>query len=235
MYNTYMLTNEGPSIDLEKEQTKIFVQNTFARSLRDLEAGDVITFGGFYAEKSNARASTFGGKVSFNEENLHAPEEELERVCWHEIQHGLWSQEAEESEGTQQHWAFAFHPSFEGLHTRMKVHYDGYIQEKYPFYKKLLPLPQTYDDMETSASNYTHPDEVLALLRAYQKYLEQVHKSAETVATQPYEFIEAFIPEDLAFLNRARREDLAREVLRDKPDIVPSDGVGFSLTMEDMD
>jgi hypothetical protein len=109
-------------------------------------------------------------------------------------------------------WAFTFNKDFVDIHNRMNEFYKKNKEEGYPFDKKMYELPPiNYQELGDRSDSYDHYDELLALLRGYQTYLRQKEAGIET-HTQPYEFIEAFIPDDLKLLDRNYREKILNDI-----------------------
>lgn len=217
----------------ELEAKKAVVQQTFRDVSRDFGLAEVATFQGFYSENSNARARYLGNEFSFNERFLSIPDEEVERVVCHELQHILNTEVLYKGENPEFAWLFVFHPSFKDLHQRMKAHYEKHKREGYSFGKEVKGLPAGYDDMISSAVNYAHPDEVLALLRGYERYLVQKEEKGG-VSHDPYEFVDAFTPADLKFLDDEYRMKVGQEVLKQKPEVIPGKQKRLSLVKEDL-
>ena len=206
---------ELQSKDTEIESKKTSVQKRLDEAAKTLGIDEVLQFKGYYYEDSNARAKNSNGKeISFNKKFLDRPIEELDRVAWHEAQHVLWN-EAGSGENPQYLWLFAFHPDFEDLHKRMESFFNRHKAEGYPFGKNFSPLPKDYDDLsKVESDSYVHPNELLALLRGYERYLRQVQENGENLEHHPYEFIGAFKPADLEFLSEEERKTLGDEVLK---------------------
>ncbi len=224
--------DEKPKNEVEKEA----IEKTYAGAIHELGADNFATFGGYYYEDNNQRARASGSAITVNERFLDIPEDEILRVSRHETQHVINSHRFNElvDEEGKALFAFVLHPRFKDLHHRMESFYSRQQQKGYPFNKTVQPIPTKYSALGNYSVDYTHPDEVLALLRGYQCYLIQKEKGL-AVKTEPYEFIEAFIPEDLELLNEQVRFKLATEVIANNPHILDSvEGNHVVVTEEDM-
>lgn len=133
---------------------------------------------------------------------------ELERLSDHEVQHVLYS--AEEV-GDETLWLFVFSEEFKDIYKRMKSYYDGQVALGVEFKKGVGELPTDYASMETANTNYVNPDELLAMLRAYKKYLEQA-ADGKNPKPKPYEFIEAFKEGDVKWLDVKYRSEIVRGI-----------------------
>jgi hypothetical protein len=215
--------DEVPPNDLEIEKNGI--KEEYLKAIDEMGASNFATFGGFYHKDDNGRARTSGTVITVNEKYLDIPKDEIERVSRHEVQHVINEQRFRElgAEGGKGLYAFVLHPSFKDLHDRIEKHFLEQVQKGYHFNKGVKPIPNRYGDIAGLASvDYAHPDEVLALLSGYKHYLRQIGDGL-SVNTQPYEFIEAFIPEDLELLDENTRFRLACDLLGDSPNILNSD------------
>jgi hypothetical protein len=213
--------NESPPDNLEV--AKHDMEQIYIQALEEMGISDIATFGGFFREENNSRAKAGWREVMVNEAWLDIPQDEAERVARHEAQHIVNSQRLFElDEQGKGLFAFVLHPNFIELHGRLESTFNTYKQQGYPFKKIVKPIPARYADIEGPFDNYAHPDELLALLRGYEQYLKQVEQGVD-VNPQPYEFIDAFKPEDLALLDEQYRFKLATEVLNANPTILDTE------------
>jgi hypothetical protein len=224
--------DEKPETEAEKEA----VEKTYTETIHELGMDGIVTFGGYYNEDSNQRAKASGTVLTVNERYLDIPEDERQRISHHEVQHGIncYRFNTFDEEEGKILFAFVLHPRFEDLHHRMESFYNIHRQRGYPFNKKVQPIPLKYSDLSDYSVDYTHPDEVLALLRGYQCYLKQLTTGME-VKTEPYEFIEAFVPGDLELLEEQVRFKLATEVTTKNTHLLDSvKGNPFTLEEKDL-
>lgn len=221
---------------IESSVQKEAVTQTYLGAIRELGAEGFTTFDGFYYEDSNARAKASGTTIMANEKFLDIAEDERLRVSQHETQHAINSYRIDElgAEERKALYAFVLHPTFKDLHDRVESVYNRYLQLGYPFGKTVQPVPEKYSDIEGFV-HYTHPDEILALLRGYECYLKQKETGMD-VRTEPYEFIEAFIPQDLELLDEQVRFKLATEVIEKNPHILEiPESEPITIREEDLD
>lgn len=199
------------------------VATAFGGSLpRVLGPALLARYAGYFFDDINARAVTTGAtEVRFNERYLFQAQHEIERVISHELQHvrnrtdpGVDNPEAA-TYPAEDLYLFLFHPKTASLIERMNQLFEHYKKQGYPFGKS-VQLPSW--ENKADPTNYTSYDELLALLRGYEVYRRQLETSPN-ISFQPYEFIEAFQPEDLSYLDPLYRHKLAQEVLSSRPDI----------------
>ncbi|KKR42547.1 MAG: hypothetical protein UT76_C0021G0046 [Candidatus Woesebacteria bacterium GW2011_GWB1_40_12] len=216
IYNHHM----DKETSVENGSQKEAVAQSYVDAFQELGAEGFATFDGFYYEDSNARAKTSWTTIMSNEKYLDICEDERQRVSQHETQHAINSHRFDElgEEDRKALYAFVLHPKFKDLHDRVESVYNRYLRSGYPFGKTVQPLSEKYSDIEGFV-HYTHPDEILALLRGYECYLKQKEIGME-VRTEPYEFIEAFVPQDLEFLDEQVRFKLAAELIEKNPHIL---------------
>lgn len=204
------------------------ISGTFNGIFEGLGISSFTKFNGFFYQDSPMRANAsqvpaFSLKivVTYNEKYCDSPEDEIERVAFHEGQHAITRADylremREEGRKISSLYAFALHPSFHSLHQRITNYFYEKVDEGVEFGKTVDPPYSHYSELSNTKS-YTHPEEVLALLRAYQHYLDQIDAGMD-VTTQPYEFIEAFEEEDLRFLDQELRMELKQEVMEQNPE-----------------
>lgn len=154
----------------------------------------------------------------FNEKHLSMPDDEKQRIAYHEAQHAYNRTVLNQTGHPEEAYLFVLHPSFKNLHERMKKRFKKHTAEGYPFAKTFPPLPTTLDEATNPSDTYVRYDEVLALLRAYSVSLKQ-NELGQTPNSQPYEFVEAFIPEDLKLLENDYRAELAKKLLGDDEEL----------------
>lgn len=190
------------------------IQQAFTQAAEEM--GVDISFEGFYNEDSNARAKRMGiNTIMFNEKFLDIPQDELQRVGYHEIQHV----ENTDISNTDQLWGFTFTDQFKDIHNRMLVFYKKHLAEGSVFEKRMYEnVPKDYNEMALHEDSYDHWDELLAHLKAYEIYLRQKAAGVETT-TQPYEFLEAFKPEDLRLLDKDYRQKMVESLGKRLKDI----------------
>lgn len=184
---------------------RLFIAEQFPKAAKELEVEGIARFEGFYASDYNdrSRASTY--RIGFNERLVdNISQEEVERDMYHELQH--IRNHAIEAELPDYHRMgdFVYNPKFKDMFLRMKSHFDRHKETGYPFGKTVPDKP----DRGGFGFTYTEPDELLALLRGYDRYVKQKEVGKE-IKTEPYEFIDAFIPDDLEFLDYNNRLKLA--------------------------
>lgn len=192
------------------------IQQAFTEAAEEM--GVDISFEGFYNENSNSRAKRTGiNTIVFNEKFLDIPQDELQRVGYHEIQHV----ENTDVLNTNQLWAFTFTDQFKDIHNRMLVFYKKHLAEGSVFGKRMYEnVPKDYNEMALHEDSYDHWDELLAHLKAYEIYLRQKTAGIK-ITTQPYEFIEAFKPEDLRLLDKDYRQQVVESLGERLKDIKP--------------
>jgi hypothetical protein len=101
----------------------------------------------------------------------------------------------------------------------MLVFYKKHLAEGSVFEKRMYEnVPKDYNEMALHEDNYDHWDELLAHLKAYEIYLRQKAAGVETT-TQPYEFLEAFKPEDLRLLDKDYRQKMVESLGKRLKDI----------------
>lgn len=202
------------------------IQQVFTQAAKEM--GVNISFEGFYNEDSNARARRMGiNTIVFNEKFLDIPQDELQRVGYHEVQHVQNNGEFDRPD-TGQTWAFTFTDQFKDLHDRMLEFYKTKLSEGAVFEKKMYEnAPKNTDEMAQHSDSYDSWDELLAHLKAYEVFLRQKEAGLETT-TQPYEFIEAFRLEDLQLLDRNYRQKIVDD-FGEKLEIFRSESKDFSI------
>ena len=172
-----------------------------------------VSFGGFKVlNNPKARAEVINNQIFINSFWLgKMTKDEIERVIANEVQHTLtdFLRDKKGLEIGGLHNAKAF----QELQQRIGELYDKTIEEKGNVFAK-------------TKSQYQEIWEVLSLLRSYEIYLDQI-KRGIPVTTHPYEFIDAFKPEDLDFLN----ENYLFEITKD---FEPETGQGTKITYEDL-
>jgi hypothetical protein len=176
-------------------------------------------WGGFQDLPENVFAKTAENQVTyFNGNKLDLPDYLIQRILVHEVQHQLNQRVWGSTMDSPSTWAFVFHPKFDDLYSRMKGFYDEKEESGYPFKKNFWGRSENWgEELSRRGQCYTHFDEVLALLRGYELFVEQ-QKKGILMETYPFEFIEAFCEEDLMFLDLGVREQLYEEMLRDAPE-----------------
>ena len=187
-----------------------------------MEINDHVVFKGFYNSDFNDRAKTSGREISINLAFLERiSHDELERVVYHELQHVLNNRERDESAPGDfcEGWLFMFHQAVEDLHQRMLQFFTQHKNQGYQFSKSVSNIPKDINFVDPPSLNYFHPDELLALLRGYKKYLDQKTRNPN-IESEPYGFIDAFKPEDLVLLDLKERLKLANEVCTNRPEII---------------
>ena len=207
---------------VSKNAVKNIIAKEFEQAVGGLGLKGFAVFGGFYNEATNARAATNRSSFRFNEHYLEISPEERERVIWHEAQHiQNYQQLSTNSFPQSELWRlFALHPIYAPIHARMMAYYQEQHAAGYPFRKAVDPEPpKSIVELGWGNINYADPDELLALLRGYDRFLRQGGESGK-IAYAPYEFIPAFIPENLELLDLNFRHQLAREVIAKNPDVL---------------
>lgn len=182
------------SVELTRHVEKFLEESGYSKDL----------FGGIIRlkkDKDNVRAEVIYGKIFFNEywiDNLS--KEEIERLVAHEAQHirtdYLRDNDKVKLGGLYQD------ERFKKLQERIGVQFEKIIREKGP----ILAKPVEF---------YQAPWEALSLLRAYEAYLAQ----GGSGETQPYEFIEAFEPGDLKFLDEKYLYSITKDFVPERSDI----------------
>jgi hypothetical protein len=204
----------------ESEQTPQdgFILQCIQHHGNRLDVAHVVKYGGTYLEESNARAKTTENRIYYNQKYLGISQNEQERVVVHELQH-VQTHELIRTGTEPQIAAFVFHHDFEDLHNRMKQHFLTHRARGYPFAKKYWEISADIDEERVRFGlTYSHHDEVLALLRGYALFIGQQLHSKRPV-TEPYEFIEAFLPQDMKLLNPEYRKNIAAQVLKSRPSL----------------
>ncbi len=202
---------------MNKEEIIPLLANMAKRYFRQLE----YQFDGFYYNPLPKIAKIeSNNSILFNEKYLTLRNDQIERALVHELQHAQDMNDLAWNEKNESHYVFGFifHPTFENLYKRLEQYYREQTEEKGELGLKLLPLPKNFKEMAELAINYATPTEVLARLKGYQHYLNQVSEGMD-VETLPYESIEAFKEEDLKFLNLDYRKELASELQEKNPEI----------------
>ncbi|MBL7151575.1 MAG: hypothetical protein ISS89_03190, partial [Candidatus Omnitrophica bacterium] len=192
------------AVEKAKEYTEQFIGR--------LGVPDAIFGGVKKLNNPKARAEIIDNKIYINSLWIDKmSEDEIERVIAHEVQHTRTDFSRDEK-GLK---IGGLHnlKAFQELQQRIGDLYDKTIQEKGNVFTK--PRHQYQENWE-----------VLSLLRGYEVYREQIERGLQ-VTTQPYEFIEAFTPKDLAFLN----EDYLFEITKD---FEPEVGQGTKISYEDL-
>lgn len=203
-----------------KEALKATIRQQFDQAAQELGVGGYAIFGGFYENDSNARAATNRRTFRFNEKYLGIPQQEIERVLYHEAQHIEDALQLDAPFPDRELWRlFALHPLYLPIHARMLQHFNEHKSAGYPFKKTVESPPESIMDLGWANINYADPDELLALLRGYERFLKQ---GGETVGVshEPYEFIPAFTPDNLNLLDLSFRHQLAQEVITSNPDVL---------------
>lgn len=191
------------------------------------------SFDGFYFKNSPEIAIKSGNQgISFNEKHFGIRVDQIERVLAHELQHVQDSVESGWNENGQSDYvyAFIFHPSFQNLYKRLEEYYKKKSEEGVQMALEFLPLPGNCFERSKLKNNYASPYEVLARLRGYEHYLNQIKEGVD-VETLPYESIEAFKEEDIKFLSVEYRKELAFELKRERPEIFEREENG-EITIE---
>jgi hypothetical protein len=209
------------------EKNRGDIEQFFNDGVAELQMQGVVKFGGFYFKDGSARARTLPIEqnvassekwlIQFNEKYIGMSKDESERISRHEIQHAVFTENVSKDDTL---WLFVFTPQFHDLYNRMLQYYAGKINEGENFVKQISTIPTDYSGLGNANINYTHPDELLALLQGYKKYLDQQQKGIST-KVKPYEFIEAFKEDDLQWLDRDYRT-LAVDSLADRDKIINS-------------
>ena len=202
------LKDIASSKDHDARDNRIFVTRRFAEAVGELGLEGIAQFDGFYNSEFNdrSRASTYG--VSFNERLIDSiPEEEADRNLYHELQHVKNHAVEANHPDFQTMRKFILAPDFLDLFKRMKAFYEVHKSRDYSFSKVIGGEPE----LGGFGFTYTEPNELLALLRGYERFLEQKEQNPQ-VRSEPYEFIGAFKPEDLKFLDFDYRVNLGRSV-----------------------
>lgn len=207
------------------------VESSFQNATEEM--GVEITFGGYFIEDSNVRANRTGDRtIMFNEKYIDMPRDELQRVGFHEVQHVRNLDESNGSE-TDQLWAFTFTNQFSDIHNRMLAFYENKLAVGSVFKLKMYKdVPRNYDEMSIHSDSYDNWDELLAHLKGYEIYLRQKEAGIETT-TQPYEFIEAFKPEDLRLLDQDYRQQVVND-LGERLDYLKPKSGEISISEEDL-
>lgn len=205
-------------IDIKTEKVTLNNKNNidifFLDAKKEMGLEDVAKFGDYYFRNDTSRAERNGiDTIRFNEKFLSIPDDEKQRVAYHELQHVQNIVEIDNSDDSApQIWVFTFTELFSDIHNRMLKFYTKNKNENYQFGKKMYELPPiNYQELSDRSDSYDHYDELLSLLRGYQTYLRQKEAGIET-HTQPYEFIDAFIPDDLKLLDRNYREKILNDI-----------------------
>jgi|GEM_PF-5478136 len=219
VYNLSM--NEG-RLDVEPNEMLIKkenITNIFAETAVELGTSDKVEFTGFFYEDSLVRAQTIVNKISFNEKYIDLDTDEIKRWSYHENQHALNQIRFDEicddpKEGLEKAkmiYAFVLHPSYKDLHDRVMSVYNKGIKNGLVYAKSVKPLVAKYSDITIGYFDYADPSEILALLRGYECYLKQLSEGKNPKTSAP-ELTEAFIPEDLKFLDEVYRKKLFNEI-----------------------
>ena len=207
--------------DKEKlDVRKTLVKQIFDNSIEKFGLTGSVLFSGFFNRDGNLRANHSAHELQFNERFLGLQDPEIERWSWHECQHGVYGLENSRMTNDElvERNLFIFHPEFEDFRARMLSHYKKYKETGYPFSRVVPDIPpvNTLETTNTYNKDYTYPDEVLALLMGYRCYLGQ----GGVGPIDPAEFIEAFKPEDLKFLDTDQRNAMNEWVKANKPKVV---------------
>jgi len=195
------------SLERAKEYTDKFIQRFGAPSA---------SFGGVKELRNpRARAETMHPIIYINSLwQDEMTEDERERVLAHEVQHTrttfLTYQVGLKLEGLLKT------KEFQELQVRIGNLYDKVLKEKGNIFGK-------------PKNQYQEPWEVLSLLRGYEIYTEQIRRGLQ-VTTQAYEFIEAFIEQDLNFLDEDYLFKATKDFNPEKKDL----GKTIVITAEDL-
>ena len=203
-----------------REVLKATIRQQFDQAVQELGVGNYAIFGGFYEDDSNARAAANRQTFRFNEKYLGISQQEIERVLYHEAQHIENARQLDAPFPDRESWRlFALHPLYSPIHAKMLQHFKEHNSAGYPFRKTVEPPPKSILDLGWANLNYADPDELLALLRGYERFLKQGGE-AVGIFHEPYEFIPAFTPDNLNLLDLSFRRHLAQEVITSNPDVL---------------
>lgn len=181
-----------------QQGNKAFVRRRFPEATKDLGLEGKVKLGENYASDLNDRSKTSGSEILFNENWLdRINQQECERDLYHELQHVRNRTVERDHPEFAVMRKFILSPEFKGLYQRMKQFYQKHKRQGYSFFKV---VPEELDpDQQAVGRTYTESEELLALLRGYERFLKQ-REANPAITPQPYEFTEAFRPEDLKFL-----------------------------------
>jgi hypothetical protein len=206
---------------MKKEEILTVLDSMAKRYFPDLK----YEFKGFYYEGSPTIADIFeNSAIKFNEKHHNIRTDQLERVLVHELQHIKNEEDYNENNESDYVYGFILHSKFQNLYRRLEEYYKKKFEEGTELSLKFAPLPQKYEGMGSLNGSYMHPIEVLARLKGYEHYLNQVREGID-VETLAFESIEAFREDDLKFLDIEYRKELTGELRERNPEVLVRGGV----------
>ncbi len=174
----------------------------------------------YYKDSSEIAVRDGVSDMLYNKKHLNIRPDQLERVLVHELQHVQDFKDAGWNENNESHYVygFIFHPNFQDLYKRLEGYYKKKSEEGVELRLGFSSLPKNFKELSELGNNYASPTEILARLRGYEHYLNQVSEGM-SVETLPFESIEAFKKEDIEFLDIEHRKELASELKEKNPEI----------------